>query len=63
MAYEIVPKGRRRLVLDFIRIVGGEPEKNRHSNRSRHCRYPAGSRKLFRRNKGHQRFKTGRRRG
>lgn len=53
-------KGERRLALDILRLENGEPKINYAKNTSPNCRY-AKEGKAFR-NKGRNRFKTGRKR-
>lgn len=50
-------KGDRRHELDAKRIEHGEPRQNADRNNTLHCKYAAGSKAS--RNRGRNRFKTG----
>jgi hypothetical protein len=50
-------KGQRRIMLDIMRVVKGEPQANWEHNTTLHSKYEAGS--AASRNKGKARFHTG----
>jgi hypothetical protein len=51
-------KGQRRMEKDAFRQINGEPRANEARNRSRNCRFAAGSKAT--RKRGRDRFSTGR---